>query len=44
VWSLAHGYVSLRLDGTLVAGVDEVSGAPRELAIVDALIDGLSFS
>jgi AcrR family transcriptional regulator len=41
VWSLVHGYVSLRLDGTLIAGADETSGAPRELALIDALIDGL---
>jgi len=41
VWSLVHGYVSLRLDGTLVAGVDEVTGAHRELALIDVLIDGM---
>jgi AcrR family transcriptional regulator len=41
VWSLVHGYVSLRLDWTLVAGADEVTGAPRELALIDVLIDGM---
>lgn len=41
-WSLVHGYVSLRLDGTLTQGVDEISGAPREAALIDALMDGLN--
>lgn len=40
-WSLIHGYVSLRLDGSLVDGRDEVSGQSRAAAIVDVLIDGL---
>lgn len=40
-WSLIHGYVSLRLEGALVEGRDEMSGQPRASAIVDVLIDGL---
>lgn len=40
-WSLIHGYISLRLEGTLVDGSDEVSGKSRVSAIVDVLIDGL---
>jgi len=40
-WSLIHGYVSLRLEGTLVDGHDEVSGKSRASAIVDVLIEGL---
>lgn len=40
-WSLIHGYVSLRLEGTLVDGRDERSGRSRATAIVDVLIEGL---
>jgi hypothetical protein len=40
VWSMVHGYISLRLDGTLVAGFDEVTGSSRELALIDLLIGG----
>jgi AcrR family transcriptional regulator len=43
-WSMVHGYVSLRLDGTLTAGTDEVTGLAREDAILDVLIMGLSRS
>lgn len=43
-WSLIHGYVSLRLEGTLVEGSDEVSGKSRAAAIVDVLIDGVGHS
>ncbi len=44
LWSMTHGYVALRLDGNLVAGADEVSGKPRDAAIIDVLFDGLSRS
>lgn len=40
-WSMIHGYVSLRLDGTLIDGTDEANGKPRAAAIVDVLIKGL---
>ena len=41
VWSLIHGYVSLRLDGNLGTGRDAVTGAERSSAIVDVLLEGL---
>jgi len=41
MWSLIHGYVSLRLSDNLGAGHDEVTGIVRESAIIDVLIDGL---
>lgn len=40
-WSLVHGYVSLRIEGTLVDARDEVSGKPRAAAILDVLVRGL---
>ncbi|WP_316168298.1 MULTISPECIES: TetR/AcrR family transcriptional regulator [unclassified Bradyrhizobium] len=40
-WSLIHGYVSLRLEGTIVDARDERSGKSRATAIVDVLIEGL---
>lgn len=42
LWSMIHGYVALRLDGNLVAGDDAASGKPRDAAIVDVLLVGLS--
>lgn len=41
VWSLVHGYVSLRLDGTLTAGFDEIIGDARQFVLIDLLIDGI---
>lgn len=40
-WSLIHGYVSLRIEGTLVDGKDETSGRPRSEAIVEVLLRGI---
>lgn len=40
LWSMVHGYVSMRLDGMLVAKRDAVTGATRQDAIVDLLLDG----
>ena len=40
-WSMVHGYVSLRLDGVVVAGKDETTGQTREDAILDVLLSGL---
>jgi AcrR family transcriptional regulator len=40
-WALVHGYISLRLDGTLIAGKDEQTGAPRDRAIISALLQGI---
>ena len=42
VWSLIHGYVSLRLDGNLQCGQDKLSGLNRVDAIVDVLLEGLA--
>jgi AcrR family transcriptional regulator len=44
MWSMIHGYISLRLDGNLVAATDKVSGLPREKAILRSLIDGIGCS
>jgi len=41
MWSLIHGYVSLRLSENLGTGQDEITGIARETAIIDVLIDGL---
>lgn len=41
LWSLVHGYICLRLDGILVSGIDEITGKPREHAIIDALLEGI---
>lgn len=41
LWSLLHGYISMRLDGNLVAKADEVSGVARADAIIDALFEGI---
>ncbi len=44
LWSLIHGYVSLRLDGSLDRGTDAISGEDRSTAVLDVLINGLSGS
>jgi AcrR family transcriptional regulator len=36
-WSMAHGYISLRLGGILVAGADGATGESREEAIIGLL-------
>jgi len=41
LWSLVHGYVSLRLEGILVSGQDTITGTDRQAAIIDVIIDGL---
>ena len=41
IWSLIHGYVLFRLDGTLIAAEDEVTGLDRQTAIIDVIIDGI---
>jgi AcrR family transcriptional regulator len=40
-WALVHGYISLRLDGVLIAGKDENTAQPRDQAIISALFDGI---
>lgn len=42
LWSLMHGYLSMRLDGNLTEGTDEISGAPRQDALLAVLWDGLA--
>ena len=41
IWSMIHGYISMRLDGNLVAAEDTVTKLPRGKAILMALIDGI---
>lgn len=41
IWSIIHGYVSLRLDGNLQQGQDQVTEQGRETAIIGVLLDGL---
>ena len=41
IWSMIHGYISMRLDGNLVAAEDTVAKLPRHKAILLSLIDGI---
>ena len=41
LWSMVHGYVSMRIEGNLLAGKDKVTGEPREAAIVSAMLRGI---
>jgi AcrR family transcriptional regulator len=41
IWSMIHGYISMRLDGNLVAAKDTVTKLPRHKAILLSLIDGI---
>ena len=38
LWSMAHGYISLRLDGNFEPASDTVSGSKRQDAIIDAFL------
>ncbi|WFL77726.1 TetR/AcrR family transcriptional regulator [Altererythrobacter arenosus] len=38
LWSLAHGYVSMRLDGNFDPATDDVTGEPRANAILDIFL------
>ncbi len=38
LWSLVHGYVSMRLDGNFEARQDEISGQPRHHAMLDLFL------
>lgn len=42
LWSLIHGYVSLRLDSVLQSGQDSISGLERQKVIIDVIIDGIA--
>lgn len=41
LWSLLHGYLSMRLDGNLIAKTDELSGLPREEAMLDSWLSSM---
>ncbi|MEP1448917.1 MAG: TetR/AcrR family transcriptional regulator [Paraglaciecola sp.] len=41
IWSMIHGYISMRLDGNLVAAEDTMTNLPRHKAIMLSLIDGI---
>ena len=41
LWSMVHGYVTMRLDGNFVEKNDEISGLPRQNAIVEAILEGI---
>tara|TARA_R110002073_G_scaffold13038_3_gene56100 strand:- start:18 stop:695 length:678 start_codon:yes stop_codon:yes gene_type:complete len=43
IWSMIHGYISMRLDGNLVAAKDTVTNLPRHRAILLSLIDGIYY-
>ena len=43
IWSMIHGYISMRLDGNLVAAEDTVTNLPRHKAILLSLIDGIYY-
>jgi AcrR family transcriptional regulator len=42
LWSMVHGYVTLRLDGNLASGIDTPTGKSRDAAMIDVLVGGLS--
>jgi|SRR5690554_145478 len=41
LWSMIHGYISMRLDGNLVAAADTLTKLPRHKAILLSLIKGI---
>ena len=41
LWSMVHGYVTMRLDGNFVEKNDDKNGAPRQNAIVEAILEGI---
>lgn len=41
IWSMIHGYISMRLDGNLIAAEDSVTKLPRHKAILLSLMDGI---
>ncbi len=42
LWSMVHGYVSLRLDGNLESRIDPRSGTKRQDAIIEAFLDAFA--
>jgi len=43
IWSMIHGYVSMRLDGNLVAAEDTITKLPRHKAILLSLLHGVYY-
>jgi AcrR family transcriptional regulator len=43
VWSMIHGYISMRMDGNLVAANDTITNLPRHKAILLSLINGIYY-
>ncbi|MBE9214777.1 TetR/AcrR family transcriptional regulator [Plectonema cf. radiosum LEGE 06105] len=43
-WAMIQGYASLRIEGVLVAGKDEKTGDPREVAAIKAYLHGAILS
>lgn len=41
LWSMVHGYTMMRIEGTLIPGVDDISGLPREEAIITQWLDSV---
>lgn len=41
LWSIAHGYISMRLDNNFEPAADSVTHRPREDAIIDAFLASL---
>lgn len=42
IWSMIHGYISMRLDGNLVAANDTLTNLPRHKAMLLTLINGIN--
>ena len=43
VWSMIHGYISMRMDGNLVPAEDTITNLPRHKAILLSLINGIYY-
>jgi AcrR family transcriptional regulator len=43
VWSMIHGYISMRMDGNLVPAEDTITNLPRHKAILLSLINGIHY-
>lgn len=41
LWSMAHGYVSMRLDGNFLPATDKVTGQTRQNAMLAAFMQGV---
>ena len=41
LWSMVHGYLTMRLDGNFIEKNDEINGLPRQNAIVEAILEGI---